>query len=82
VFTVKYRQDDTVDRYKSRLVVRGFTQTYRVDYLETLSPVAHLNFICVLFSLVVNQVNQQWLMVQLDVKNIFFCIVTLRRKFI
>lgn len=27
VFTVKYRADETVERYKARLVAKGFTQT-------------------------------------------------------
>ena len=32
VFTMKHRPDGTVDKYKARLVHRGFTQTYDVDY--------------------------------------------------
>ena len=75
VLTIKYHLNGTVDRYKARLVTRGFTQTYGVDYLE-ISPVARLNSICVLFSLAV---NHYWSMFQLDVKNAFLYIVTLRR---
>ena len=54
VFTVKYWSDDTVDRYKARLIAKDFTQTYGVNYLEMFS-VARLNSISILFSLVVNQ---------------------------
>lgn len=54
VFTLKYRAEAAIDRYKSRLVAKGFTQTYCVNYLETFSPVAHLNSIQVLFSLAIN----------------------------
>ena len=68
VFTVKYNTNGTIDRYKARLVARGFTQTYGVDYFETFSPVACLNSIRILFSVAV---NQHWPMYQLDVKNAF-----------
>ena len=38
VFDVKYREDETVLKYKARLVARGFTQIYRVDYEEIFAP--------------------------------------------
>ena len=31
VFTVKYIPDGTVERYKMRLVAKGYTQTYGFD---------------------------------------------------
>ncbi|RVW25308.1 putative mitochondrial protein [Vitis vinifera] len=54
VFTVKYKADDTVKRNKARLVTKGFTQTYNIDYTETFAPVAKLNTIRVLLSLAAN----------------------------
>ena len=45
VFTVKYKADGTVEQYKARLVAKGFTQTYGIDYTETVAPVAKLNTI-------------------------------------
>ena len=31
VFTVKYKSDGTVERYKVRWIAIGFTQMYRID---------------------------------------------------
>ena len=51
VFTLKYCQDGSVDRYKARLVVKGYTQTYDIDYFETFSLVARMNSIRILYSM-------------------------------
>ncbi len=32
VFTVKCKADGSVERYKERLVAKGFTQTHGIDY--------------------------------------------------
>ena len=42
VYRTKYKVDGTVEKYKARVVARGFTQVYRVDYMETYAPVAKL----------------------------------------
>jgi len=68
IFTVNYNADGTIERYKDRLVARGFTQSYGVDYEETFAPVAKLNTVRVLMSLAV---NLDWPLYQLDIKNAF-----------
>src|SRR5690606_32824867 len=40
IFTIKYLANGKVDRRKTRLVARGFTQTYGEDYIDTFAPVA------------------------------------------
>ncbi|CAN0870173.1 Retrovirus-related Pol polyprotein from transposon TNT 1-94 [Linum grandiflorum] len=68
LFTTKYNSDGSVERYKARLVARGFTQSYGVDYEETFAPVAKLKTIRILLSLAV---NQDWPLYQMDIKNAF-----------
>ncbi|KAI5350823.1 hypothetical protein L3X38_003714 [Prunus dulcis] len=68
VFTLKHKADGSIDRYNTRLVAKGYTQNYGVDYLETFAPVAKLNIVPVLLSLAA---NRDWPLLQFDVKNAF-----------
>ena len=47
-----YKVDGSLERYKARLVARGYTQTYGVDYQETFVSVTKMNVVKNLLSLV------------------------------
>ncbi|WZY94099.1 hypothetical protein YC2023_066428 [Brassica napus] len=68
IFTIKYLANGEIDRRKTRLVARGFTQTYGEDYIDTFAPVAKLHTIRIVLSLAV---NLEWELWQMDVKNAF-----------
>jgi len=68
VFSIKHKTDGFIEWYEARLVAKGYTHTYRIDYQKTFSLVAKRNTIRVLLSLVG---NLDWSLHQFDVKNAF-----------
>ena len=68
IYKIKFHSDGSIERHKARLVARGFTQTYVVDFKETFAPVAKMNTVRVLLSV---DVNKGWPLYQMDVKNAF-----------
>ncbi|GJZ76135.1 retrotransposon protein, putative, ty1-copia subclass [Tanacetum coccineum] len=65
IFKKKTDMDGIVHTYKARLVEKGYTQLYEVDYKETFSPVADIRAIRILISIAVFYDYEIW---QMDVK--------------
>ena len=57
-----------LERYKARLVVKGYSQQQGIDYDEVFAPVAHLEILSLLISLAA---QNQWKIFQMDVKSTF-----------
>jgi hypothetical protein len=55
VYKIKTCFDGIVDRYKARLMARGFTQEYNVDYEETFALVAGFNSVRALLVVAASQ---------------------------
>jgi Reverse transcriptase (RNA-dependent DNA polymerase) len=68
VFTVKQNPEGRVERYNARLVAKGYSQTYDIDYDETFAPVAKMSTVRTLISLAG---NEGWKLHQFDVNNAF-----------
>jgi hypothetical protein len=68
VYRHKFLSDGSLDRYKARWVLRGFTQRPGIDYEETFSPVVKPATVRVVLTLAL---SRSWPIHQLDVKNAF-----------
>ena len=55
VFKIKENPDGSIDKYKARLVARGLSQQYGIDYLETFSPVVKPATVRLVLSLAVSK---------------------------
>ena len=52
MFILKYKSDGSIDRYKERLVAKGYNPTYGLEYYETFSPVVKPSTIRIVLTLV------------------------------
>jgi uncharacterized membrane protein YbaN (DUF454 family) len=58
-----------MNRFKEKLVAKGYAQTYGIDYEETYNLVAKMTTIIVIIAMVA---IKGWSLHQMDVKNVFF----------
>ena len=68
VFTVKVKADGTLDRFKARLVARGFSQIYGIDYFETFAPTVRMDTLRIFLAIAA---LKDWELVHMDIKNAF-----------
>ncbi len=68
VFLLKFCPDGVLERFKARLVARGFTQQYRVDYTETFAPTVRMATMRAFFTIVAYEDLEYR---QYDIKNVF-----------
>lgn len=68
IFRIKRNADGSIQRYKARLVVKGFHHCPSIDFFETFSPVAKATTIRIILS---HAVSKKWPLRQLDFNNAF-----------
>jgi hypothetical protein len=57
VYRTKLNSDGYVNKYKARLVVKGYARMFGVDFSETFTPVARMDTIRMLLALIAQKVG-------------------------
>ena len=68
MYRTKLNVDGSINKHKARLVVKRYAQIFGVDYLDTFAPIARLETIRLLLTIVA---QKNWKVYQLDVKSAF-----------
>ena len=68
VYRTKLNPNGSVNKHKAKLVVKGYSQQYGVDFSETFAPIARPATIRLLIAFTT---QKGWKIYQLDVKSVF-----------
>ncbi|KAI4297629.1 hypothetical protein L6164_037513 [Bauhinia variegata] len=68
VFRTKFNPDGSINKHKARLVVKGYSQIFGIDYSDTFAPVARHDTIRLLLTIVA---QKGWQVFHMDVKSAF-----------
>jgi hypothetical protein len=68
IYRMKLNVDNSINKHKARLVVKGYAQIFGVDYSDTFTLVARLDTIRLLLAI---SAQKGWKVFQLDVKSAF-----------
>ncbi len=72
VFKIKQKINDSIHKYKARMLAKGLTQLVEIDYVETFSPIVKNNSIWILLALAV---HYDYEVHQFDVKTTFLNVI-------
>ena len=65
IYKTKLNEPGVVDKYKARLVVKGYMQQHGIDYMEVYALVARIDTVRMIIAFAV---QKGWTFYQLDVK--------------
>ena len=68
IFKKKMKEDGSIEKYKTRLVVKGYKQKEGLDYFDIYSPVTRITFIQMLIAIAT---RNNFEIHQMDVKTTF-----------
>ena len=68
VYTIKTKADGSIERFKARLVARGFSQVRGLDYNETFAPTARMDTLRLFLAIVASEDLECY---HFDIKNAF-----------